>query len=171
MLNYLALGISLIVYGGLSILNYFGYFLINEIKSIAISLMLFGLISVVRSLNKLKRSSLLLISFVFNTGVLLYFLEQYEILNLYDIILAAVLYFIGGGFFLVFVENLKETRILIFASFFLLLSFLAIIFHDAVWLLKFANRVTLILFDFWPFLLIILGIVLVSGKKEILSRN
>ncbi len=166
MVNYLALGISLVVFGSLSILNFLNVFRVNNIKVIAVSFILFGLVSVVDSLNKMKRSTLFLISMVFNVGIILLIQEYFEILNGYDIILSSVLYILGGGFLLIFLQNTSEKAPLYFSLFFLILSFISLHFFDDSYLIQFANRITLILFDYWPIFLLIFGIVLVAGKPK-----
>ena len=165
MVNNLGIGISIMFYGFLSLLSYLGSLEISDRKSFTLTLILFGLITIVTAMNKIKRSSLFLVSMALNVGMILLVIENFEILNIYNIILSSILFLLGSGFFVLFLENHSEKTLLYASFFFLSLSFISMLFYKENFIIQFANRVTLILLDFWPVFLIIFGIVLVAGRR------
>ncbi|MDZ7767242.1 MAG: hypothetical protein U5K00_22980 [Melioribacteraceae bacterium] len=166
MRNNIAVGGVLFFYGMLSLLSFFNILNVDYTNQIAFTLLLFGLLSVLTALNKLKRSSLLLISILFNTGFILFIHNNYEILNEYYLVLSIILFMTGSGFLLIFLQNTLEKTPLYISVFFLVLAFTSAVFYKSNVIIQFANRITLILFDLWPVFLIVFGILLVAGKSK-----
>lgn len=166
MVNNFALGAVLFFYGMLSLLGFFNILNVDYTNQIAYSFLLFSTLSVVTKLDKLKRTSILLISIVFNAGLILLIHNNYEILNEYDLVLSIILLMTGSGFLLIFLQNTLEKTPLYISVFLLFFSFVTSAFYKTNVIIQFANKITLILFDLWPVFLIVFGILLVAGKSK-----
>lgn len=166
MVNHLGIGFALLLFGIFSVLKYFNIIQSSDLEITSITIIVFTLVTIISSMNKIKRSSLFLISVLLNVGIILLVLENFEILSCYNVLLASLLFIFGSGFFILFVQNPSEKFLLMISLFFLILSFTILVFFESNSLIKYANRITIILFDYWPVFLVIFGIVLVAGKRR-----
>ena len=165
--NYTALGISLIFFAVLNILGYFSIIELNEKLIFAYTFIAYGLLTLLFSFHKVNRSTLFFSSSLAMFWVVLAVLNGYEILNEYNTALSSVLFIIGGGFFILFIESPKEFSFLIIALLSSAGAVVSALFIKSNIIIQFANRVTLILLDFWPVFLIIFGIIIIAGRKRV----
>lgn len=165
MTNRLAIGVTLILAGTFILLNYFGASTADTLKTISYLMMFYGVMTVLTSMQDLKRGNLFFVGIVLNGGIFLYIINSYEILNWYNLVLPALLYVVGASSLLLFFENTKEKIFLFRSLFFLLLSTMSIIFFD--WnIIQVAHRVSIILLDYWQLLLILFGVIIITGGSR-----
>lgn len=163
--NYLAIGSTLFFAGIFIFLNFVGLTNTSFLKGFAFLFMFYGLITIITLFQSGNRGKLFFATVFLNIGIILYVIENYEILNYYNIILPSILFVIGAGLFVVYLENLSEFPILVSALFFMVLSLIAILMFDNR-IVQFAHRVTLIIFDYWPLFMILFGLVLILYKPK-----
>lgn len=166
MTNHIAIGIAMILYGVTTLLNFFGITHFTIEQTLSIVLILFGLISYLRSFHNLKRGGLFLISILMNIGIFLFVLTNFEILNWYNIITPSIFYVVASGLMLLYIENKNEFVFLISAIFFFVLAICSVVFVQTVSVVAYIHRITLILFDFWPVFLIIFGVLMMVNKPR-----
>jgi len=169
--NYLAVGSSLFLYGMVVLLNLLQLTHLSQEEVFSIILIFYGLITFVKAFDKLKRSGLFLTSVLMNVGIILFVLTHYEILNWYDVITPSLFYVVGSGLIILYLENTSQKIFAFTAAFFLILSFVSIIYLKSMWVIAVMHRITLILFDFWPLFFILFGVMLIVTKPNRLSSG
>lgn len=168
MINFLAIGSSIFLYGIITLLNYFRFAHLNQEEVFSIVLIFYGLVTFVKSFHKLKRGGLFLTSIFMNIGIVLFVLTNFEILNWYDIVTPSILYIVAAGFVTLYIENTAENILLITAALFFVLSLLSVLFAE-VGFIYLMHSIALILFDFWPLFFILFGLMLIMKKPHIES--
>ncbi|MFC2084508.1 hypothetical protein ACFLS9_05580 [Bacteroidota bacterium] len=103
---------------------------------------------------------------VFLIGIILLVVRQFEILNTSNIILPATYFVLGSSFLLLYVDNFIEKYFLVAAIVFYLFCYLAIALYKKVEIIELANRITLTVIDYWPSLLILLGIGIFLNRNK-----
>lgn len=169
--NSFALGSSLILWGLMTMFNFFGLTNVDLIKIFSFVFIFYGLVSIITSFKTIRRTQLFLTSLFLNTGILLYIISHYEILNWYNLVLPSILYFIGAGFLLLYIESYSGKSILVTSVFFFILSAVSIFFYKSNWIVQFAHKITLTLFSSWSFILILFGVLLIIGKTKLSSSS
>lgn len=164
--NLFAIGSSLIFWGFLIVFNFFELANLDSMKTFAFMLIFYGLITIIISFKFLHRTQLFLTSVCLNTGILLYIISHYEILNWYNLALPSILYVISGGFIILYLENTVTKSFLAASIFFFTLSLTSIIYFKDSWIVQFAHKTTLTLLYFWQIFLILIGILLAIGKSK-----
>lgn len=164
--NLFAIGSSLIFWGFLIVFNFFEFANLDSMKILAFVLIFYGLITIIISFKFLHRTQLFLTSVCLSTGILLYIISHYEILNWYYLALPSILYVISGGFIILYLENTVTKSFLAASIFFFALSLISIIYFKESWIVEFAHKTTLTLLYFWSIFLILIGILLAIGKSQ-----
>ena len=165
MSNYFAIGISIFLYGVITLLNSFSLFYLNQEEILSVILITLGLVTFIKSFQQLKRGGLVLTTLLMNLGIILFVLTNYEILNWNNVITPSLFYITATFFVVLYIENTSELIFLVVAIFFFTFSIATILFADSLGIIKIIDSVTLILFDYWPLFLILFGIMLIAKRK------
>ena len=126
----------------------------------------FGLTTFITSFHKLNRGTIFITAVVLTAGIILGFACYFEILDPQDILLSSVLFVIGGGLLVLFIDNPGEQIFLYLSLVLFAFSFTAVYFQKSHVVIEYANKATSSLYDFWPVLLLFLGIIFITGKRK-----
>ena len=160
------LGFTLILIGFLNILNITGITELNFENSFYFILQFLGLVFVFTSMGNHQRAALFIGSVVFMAGVILFIRDQYEILDHSKIIIPSLLICTGAGFFVLYVDNLKENAFLVLSLILFSVSLLLIAFTRDYPSIRTANRVANNILGFWPVLISLVGIGLLLNRNR-----
>ena len=129
-------------------------------------LLIVGLSGTFVCLGSGRRIAHFIFTIIFLSGVLLFITGQYVLLNQGKILFPSVLFMIGAGFFMLFLDNTREIVFLITSIFLLLTSFILIFVLDGGVIIAFANRFILYGLEFWPGIIILIGFLLLSARYK-----
>lgn len=164
--NFIAIGISFFLYGLLTLLNLSGMVYLNQREIFSIVFIIYGLVTFIKAFHILKRGALFFTSLITNIGIILFILTNYEILNWHDVVTPSIFYVTATGLLILYIENYSEKVFLIGTVFFFSLSLLSVLFVGRIAIANYVNKITLILFEYWPLFLILLGILLIVSKPK-----
>jgi hypothetical protein len=100
------------------------------------------------------------------TGVILFIINQFEILNPVKILLPSILIITGTGFFMLYFDNTKESIFLVISIILFAISLFLIRFTGKYPVINQANRIVYIILEFWPVLLSLLGIGILADRNR-----
>jgi hypothetical protein len=130
------------------------------------ALLLYGIVAVYSSFNTNRKVFLFLSTALFMTGVLLFILENFDVINPNILILPAIIFIFGAGFLILYLENFSN-KIFLYNSLWLFLFSLIFIvvsrYHLFRSVFNFCGKLFL---DYYPLLIIITGILLIIRRKE-----
>lgn len=160
------LAAGLIIIGILSLLRLLGVFSFSTEIAGAYFLLFYGLVFVSANLGKDNRGMLFLGAVIFIAGVVLFVIFYYEILSPIKTLLPSILFAVGSGFLILYIDNKNEKVFLIVAIILYLASFLLIKLTDSFPAINYANRIAFVILELWPVLILLLGISLLINRKK-----
>jgi hypothetical protein len=164
--NKILIGISCVVFGGLTYLNN-SLGLNFDIKELLGSaLIIYGIPSVYLSLNGEKRGELFLSTVLFFIGIVLIVKSMFALVDTKGLVFSSVLFIGGAAFFMLFIDNRKEKAFLIVSVVLLILGFVSTNIFRQIGIINAANNVTHLLESFLPAILIVLGAVIFAARKK-----
>lgn len=164
--NKILLGISFVIFGILSLLNYFSLLHLSVQTIHGIVFIFFGIITVYRTFGNSRRGVLSFGVLLFLLGILLILKSHFELLDTRGIIFTSIL-FIGGSIsIMLFFDNTKEKVFLYSGLTLVILSGITITLFKSAGLFSLTNKVGNYLEYFWPIVLIILGMGLFINRKK-----
>lgn len=169
--NFIAIGTTVFLYGVLTLLNYFRVTYLDQEEIFSIVFIMYGLVAFIKAFHKLKRGGLFFTSVIMNIGIILFILTNYEILNWYNVVTPSIFYITAAGLLILYIENTSEKVFLTGSIFFFVLSLTTVMLEGTVGIVDYANKITLILFEFWPLFLILLGVIMIVSKPHIKSSS
>jgi len=169
--NFIAIGTTIFLYGVLTLLNYFRVTYLNQEEIFSIVFIMYGLVAFIKAFHKLKRGGLFFTSVIMSIGIILSILTNYEILNWYNVVTPSIFYVTATGLLTLYIENLSEKVFLIGSVFFFALAITIVLFVGKIAIVDYANKITLILFEYWPLFLILLGVLMIVRKPQIKSSS
>lgn len=161
----IVLGFIVTMLGILSLVKSTGITQVNFEDNLYYLLQFIGLVFVFTSMGKNKRGILFLGSVLFMWGVIWFVKDNYEILNLTKIVIPSILISIGAGFFLLYIDNLKESIFLVLSLVLFGVTILFILFTKDHPVILTADRVALNILGFWPVLIALVGIGLLLNRN------
>lgn len=148
------------------LVKYFGIIEFDANDIIAFGLMSYGIVSVYFSLGTHRRGHLFINTVLFLIGIVVYVLNHYNFMSAREVILPAILFLIGSGFLMLFIDD-STNRVFLISAIVLLVSFgLYVWFGRTIRILSFANRFTGILLDYYPIFIILAGIIILLNRKR-----
>ncbi len=162
----IVLGFTLCIIGGISLLNGVGLLQTDYENSYYYLLQFLGLIFVFTSMGKNQRAILFLGSVLFMAGTIFFIKDNYEILDYSKIVIPSVLICFGTGFFLLYIDNIKESAFLVLSLVIFSVALFTITFTKDFPVIKLANRVSYNILGFWPALLLLLGVGLLLNRNR-----
>lgn len=138
-----------------------------DIKIASAYLLLFyGLVFVSANLGKNHRGILFAGAVIFIAGVVMFVINNYEILNPVKILLPSILFSVATGFLMLYVDDSKEKMFLIAAVILYVISLLLIKLMDFFFIINYANRISFVILQLWPVFLLLAGIGLLVNRKK-----
>lgn len=164
--NNLILGISFSAFGLLTVLNMAGVGNFSQNEITALSLMLFGIPTVYYSFENSLRGNLIAGVAAFLTGVILFVKDNFEIFENRGMILSSILFISGAILLFLYIENPAEKIFALSGLMLVLFGYLASTVLKNFVMLGLANRLAYYLEDFWPVILMVLGISILLNRKR-----
>ncbi len=145
----------------------FGIVTINNGLFIGILLIIYGLVIVILNLGKNHIVKIFFSTILFYIGILLLVENLFEILDKGKIIFPSLLFILGGGFFMLFLDNPKEKIFLLTSIILFVISIVVIKFFIAFWFVLVANQLGDTLIQNWQILIIFLGISFLLDRENL----
>jgi len=164
--NNFLIAFCFILFGILSLLNYFHYFKISAEESIGIVFFYYGITSFYKSFGNNQRGTLSFAVIIFLTGIVLIMKSRFELLDTRGIVFTSILFIGGATFIILFLDNTKEKVFLYTGLFLVVLSIVTATYLKDLGIFSFANSMGNYFEYFWPLILIFLGISLFHNRKN-----
>ncbi|MFA7229608.1 MAG: hypothetical protein WC061_11280 [Melioribacteraceae bacterium] len=164
--NRRILGISFLLLGFFSVLEFFGILLATDGQILGTALLLYSIPTVYFSLEKGERAILAFATAVFCAGVVMIVKSYFEILDARGIVFTSILFAGGAVFFLLFIENVREKILSAVSLTMILLSYLSATYFREWGLFTYANKIGDIFEIFWPVILIVFGMSVFINRKR-----
>jgi hypothetical protein len=163
--NRIITGIAFIILGGLSYLGG-SIFDLDVYNVVGITFVVYGVLAFYVSLGSGKRGWLFLSTIIFFIGIILIVKSSYELIDTRGLAFASIL-FIGGAVFLIlFLENNKIKVFAVAAILLMLFGYLSTNLFKQIGILNTANSIAIVVEDFWPAILIFLGLNIFLTRKK-----
>ena len=160
----LATGISLLLLGLLMTLDYMSLLELRTNTILSITFMFYGLVVSAITFGSNRNGILFLASSVFLYGVFLYVLESYVIFKSGQLVIPAMLFIFGGGLLSVYLQDFKNTPIIVAALFLISIS-IFIIETKPFENIYIVERVIRFTKSYWPLMLIIIGLGVLTRRS------
>ena len=122
--------------------------------------------SVFLSLMKNRRDLLFLFTVTFMIGIIFITKSHFEIIESRGLIFSSILFISGSGFLILYTDNLKERVFLYTGILFFALGYFSVTFLRELGIIGFVNSLANIAEDFWPVILILLGLAIFVNRKK-----
>ncbi|MEN8191586.1 MAG: hypothetical protein ABFS12_02140 [Bacteroidota bacterium] len=157
-------GLAFIVLGVVLILKLFGEITTSYEKIYGNMLLFYGIVSVYVSMGNEKRGSLFLGVVSFMIGVLLYVLNNFDIMSTSRIILPAVFFVLSAAFLFLFLDDFQG-KIFLYVSLVLIIAgSISLLFFNSFEWISFSASISRTVFGLWPYLFIIVGIGIITDR-------
>jgi len=160
-----SIGLTLIILGILLLMKLFGIIKVQTNEIYGNMMLFFGITSVFFNVGKNRRGELFLGASVFMLGVLFHVLNNYDILNTNRLFLPSILFITATGFIILFLDNYKERSFLLVSIALYFISFFTIEFYSDFGIIRFANSTGFLILEFWPILIILIGVGIMAERK------
>jgi len=166
--NQILIGLSLVLWGFLSLLNYFFPVGFEPATINTVTLIFYGLISVYFNFGSGNRGYVFAGTVLFLVGVLFYTTDNFNMITEKKLFLSSLLFISGSSFFMLTLENLSEKAFAIAGGLLIILSLGLMPLQGYNDYFIFLNRITKAFISYLPFFLIIFGIIfLVRRDREV----
>lgn len=148
------------------ILKLFGIITVSTGKIISYAFLLYGIVSVYLTMGTHRRAGLFLGTSIFLTGVVLFIIEYFDIIQPGILILPSLLFIVGIGFLMLYFDDFSN-RVFLYTSVILVgFSVLSAFLTRKVPAFSFAGRIASGLMDYYPVFIILLGIYILLNRKR-----
>lgn len=154
----------------ISLLLFFENFAIVTINNglvIGILLIIYGLVIVILNLGENYIVKVFFSAILLYIGILLTVVNLFEIPDKGKIIFPSLLFILGGGFFVLFLDNPKEKIFLLISIILFVISIVVIKSFMAFWFVLVANQLGDTLIQNWQILIIFLGIGFLLDRENL----
>lgn len=164
--NFILLGFSLIIIGIFFLLRFFE--IINTPFTLIASyvFIFYGIADVYFSFGTGYRGRLFFASIIFLSGIMMFVINNYEILYPSSAIFPSILFITGAGFLILFIDNMNEKIFLYSGIFLTLISLLSITFLKDSAIIQTANNISMLVLDYWPVFVLLFGINILLMRKR-----
>lgn len=133
---------------------------------IAYAFLIYGIVSVFVSMGTHQRAGLFLGTAIFLTGVVLFVVENFTIIQPDILIFPSILFISGAGFLMLFLDD-RLNKVFLYSSVILIpLSIISMLFIKRFTVFGLANRLASGLADYYPIFIILLGVYLLLNRKS-----
>jgi hypothetical protein len=164
--NRFTLGITLVLFGILTMLDNFGVISASFEKISGYLLLLYAIPTFYYSFSSGKRNRLLASALIFFVGIIFLVKGYFQILDERGLILASILFISGAVLLILYLENVKEKIFLISGIALILFSGLAITLFKNLGLFNLSAKISGLFEIFWPVVLIVFGISLFINRRK-----
>lgn len=164
--NIIAIGISLTIIGIFYFLKFFSILNTPVTELVSYVFILYGIVTVYFSIGTGYRGRLLFSSIIFLTGIMMYVINNYEILRPSSAVFVSVLFIAGTSSVILFIDNPKEKLFLYSGVLLLTISSSAIVFFKESEIIKTANSLSNLVLDYWPVFLLLFGVNILLMRKR-----
>ncbi len=162
----LLLGLALTSTGALLLISAAGIIDLNFEESLTYILLFFGFAGVALSFGGNSKSTIFLGSSSFFWGIIKYVISNYEILNSSKILLPAILFILGGSLLILFLDSPREFSFLLASLMNIGFGIYFTLNFPEGFIFDLINGTAYYLFGFWPFFLVVLGVLVLTRKSE-----
>ncbi|MCU7500488.1 MAG: hypothetical protein HF309_14545 [Ignavibacteria bacterium] len=148
------------------VLKLFGIITLSTGKIISYAFLLYGIVSVHLTLGTHRRAGLFLGTSIFLTGVVLFIVEYFDIIQPGVLVLPSLLFIVGIGFLMLFFDDYSNRVFLYTSGVLVFFSFLSAFLTKKVPLFGFAGRIASGLLDYYPVFIILLGVYFLLNRKR-----
>lgn len=148
------------------LLRFFGIIDFNNWEIIGYAFIIYGLSLVYISMGKNKKFALFSGSSVFLTGIVLFIISNFHLMNYLNIIISSIILIIGIDFFIIFIDDFTRRNFLILSAVFIITGLLFTISWGSPSFASFFSSVWHITMKYWPVVLILAGIILIIRRGE-----
>ncbi|MEW6194364.1 MAG: hypothetical protein AB1521_04300 [Bacteroidota bacterium] len=159
-------GVAFIFYGVCSLLSYYSILNISPYTAVGLTFILFGIPSTYLAFKNNRRDLLLLSALIFMIGTILIVKSNYEIINDRGIVFTSILFIGGTLFFILFIDNTRVKGFLFASLILIIMGIIPVTFSKEIGILDYANKAADLAEDFWPVVLIILGLNVFLNRKK-----
>ena len=159
------LALTFIVLGVILFLKLFGEIIASETHIYGNMLLFYGIVSVFMNMGKQRKGVLFLGVFSFMLGVLLYVMNNFDIMSTNRMILPALFFIFGSGFLFIYFDDLSETIFLIISILLILAGYFTFAFYDSFELIRFSASISKKTLDYWEYLFIIIGVGIITDRR------
>jgi hypothetical protein len=165
--NKSLVSISLILLGIILLLKYFNLVSTNYREIYGYVFSIFGIISVYTLSGSGNKGGLFAAGVLFILGISFIVLENYEILSPLKLFLPTILFSAGTGFALLFIDNFRE-RVFFVISFIMFVSgVFSVIYFDVLATIQTANRIAIVIFYYWPVVFVLIGFSIILNRNRV----
>ncbi len=125
-----------------------------------------GISAVFSSFGKERKGILFSGSTLFLIGIVIYVTSKFDLEEARQIVFLSVLFIIGVGFLLLFIDSTSQKIYLVFSLFFIACGLLYIVFLRRSVLSGFADSLLAMVKSYWLILLVIAGFILLLRRKS-----
>lgn len=165
--NQGVLSLILILIGVTYMLNFWGMITLNSQKILAFAFMIYGIVTVYNTLGTHRKGRLFFGSALFLSGVVMFVLQYSRFLQFSMIIFPSLLFIVGAGFLMLFIDDMQN-KVFLYSSTVLLCCGLAfLVFIRVIPIMNFANRIASGLFEYYPVFIILFGLYVLLNRKRL----
>jgi|WetSurMetagenome_2_1015567.scaffolds.fasta_scaffold166637_2 hypothetical protein len=159
--------VTLILIGIFYFLKLINLIRVSDNNFFSYALLIYGIVAVYYSFNTDRKAYLFFNTALFLWGVLLYVLGNFNVLNPTIIIIPALIFIFGSCSLIIYLENFTN-KIFLYSSLILFLfSIIFIIISKYYFFRGIFNFSGRLLLNYYPFLLIFAGIIIILRRKPI----
>ena len=157
LLTFLALSILLKFWGVIDFDNreIFGY-----------GLIFYGISLVYISFGNNQRGRLFIGSIIFLSGLFLYIISKFEFFKESTLLIPALLLIFSISFLMLFLDNLRDKTVLLVSILFFISGTIITIYNGEISFPVFLNAIWHITLNYWPVVLIAVGIILIIHREK-----
>jgi hypothetical protein len=148
------------------VLKFFGIITTSTGKLVSYAFLLYGIVSVYMTMGTHRRAGLFLGTAIFLTGVVLFIIEYFDIIQPGILVLPSLLFIVGAGFLMLFFDDYSNRVFLYTSAILVFFSFLSAFLTRRVPLFGFAGRIASELLDYYPVFIILLGVYILLNRKR-----
>lgn len=164
--NQSTLGLVFILILLAYILKLFGIITLSTGKIISYAFLLYGIVSVYLTLGTHRRAGLFLGTSIFLTGVVLFIIAYFDIIQPGVLVLPSLLFILGIGFLMLFFDDYSNRVFLYTSGILVFFSLLSAFLTRRVPAFGFAGRIASGLLDYYPVFIILLGVYILLNRKR-----
>jgi hypothetical protein len=165
--NKSLVSLSLIILGFILLLKYSGIISAAYEGIYGFVFAGYGLVAVYILSGSGNKGGLFTAGVIFILGVLFIVLENYEILSPVKLLLPSVLFAVGTGSALLFLDDYREKVFLIISLIMIAAGILTTFYFDLFTTIQAANRITLVIFQYWPVIFVLIGFSIILNRNRV----
>jgi len=133
---------------------------------IGYALIFYGLSLVYTSMGKNKKFVLFTGSSMFLAGVVLFIVNNFQLVNSLNIIISSIILIMGIDFFIIFIDDFSRKNFLVLSAVFIVAGLLFTISWGSPSFASFFNSIFYVALKYWPVIIIVAGIILIIRRDE-----